>query len=296
VRIGQENTKKVRKHCRYNDLSYENSQTRQGKMKLGVIGCGNMGRAIVQGIIKNNILLPDSVFLNDAAAEKMDKLAGEIGAFSAGLDEILGNCDVILIAIKPQDSQDFMEKLRGKLDGQVLVSVMAGVNISGILGYVDRKVPVVRAMPNMAAFIGRSVTGISFSDSITDEHKEAIIGIFKSIGTVVEIEETQMDAVTALSGSGPAYLFYLAQAMIEAGVEMGISAEKAKQLVFGTIEGSGNFLMSSGSNPSELIDKVASKGGTTESALNVLNDKKVGVAIKEAILMAKDRSKEISGG
>ncbi|MFH1411123.1 MAG: pyrroline-5-carboxylate reductase [Candidatus Omnitrophota bacterium] len=263
-------------------------------MKLGVFGCGNMGGAIIRGLIDKGTLRKEQVLLNDKDPRKAQVLSRETGAEAMSIREITDKSDVLLLAVKPQDAGGLLEEIRSYLSGQTIVSVMAGVTAGSITEKIGKEVPVARAMPNMAAFIKRSVTGISFNDKVQD--KNAIMTIFESVGTVVEVNEDEMDAVTALSGSGPAYLFYLAEAMESAGKNMGMNAETVKKLVTETLTGAGELLAVSGADPQVMIDKVASKGGTTEAALKVFSDRGIRDAVKEAVLKAKERSEELSGG
>ncbi|MFH1837413.1 MAG: pyrroline-5-carboxylate reductase, partial [Candidatus Omnitrophota bacterium] len=230
-------------------------------MKVGIIGCGNMGSAIACGLIDKNILSAEEVLLSDKDREKVKKVTEITGSEGILSEELIKRCEIILLAVKPQDSVLLLEEIKKDIKDQVVISIMAGVKISDITNVIGREVPIVRAMPNMAAFIGQSVTGICFSAAVKD--KDKIKKLFESIGDVVEVEEPQMDAVTALSGSGPAYLFYLAKAMINAGTEMGMDKDKSEKLVIDTLAGAANLLKNMGVSPEELIKKVASKGGTT---------------------------------
>jgi len=266
------------------------------KLKVGIIGCGNMGCAITRGIAGKNGFTAGNIFVFDKDEEKATRLAEETGVIRKGLADLVNEADILVIAVKPHDFEALANEMAEDITTQTVVSIMAGVRIEVIDGKLGpEKVSVARAMPNIAASVGESVTCVAYNDGAIRIASE-IRGIFSGIGEVVEMEEALLDVVTALSGSGPAYLFYLARAMMEAGREMGLTAATAEKLVTQTLYGSAALLKQKGLSPENLIHKVASKGGTTEAALSVLDKKDVTGIIKSAIKKAKERSKELSGG
>ncbi len=263
-------------------------------LTVGIIGCGNMGRAIARGMVEKGILSGSAILLNDADEAKAAALAEETGGVQKELSALVRGSEFLVIAVKPQDFGALLKDISGDITGQTIVSVMAGIRISDITGGLGREVPVVRAMPNMAAFAGESMTCISCNSMVTAAGE--VKDIFSGIGRVMEVEERFMDAVTALSGSGPAYLFYLARAMIEAGMEAGLDGRASRELVAQTLYGSAALLRDAESSPAELIGKVASKGGTTEAALSVFDEGDLKGIVKRAIAKAKQRSEELSRG
>jgi pyrroline-5-carboxylate reductase len=265
-----------------------------GNFTVGIIGCGNMGSAIVKGMVAKKVLSGDSIFLYDKDIQKSETLAGETGCALGELSQMVRGSDLLIIAVKPQDSEALFREIASDIVDQTIVSVMAGVSIEVITGRLGKKVPVVRAMPNMAAVVSEGVTCIARNDLV--KRIEEVKSVFTGIGGVVEIEEKLMDAVTALSGSGPAYLFYLAGSMIEAAVDMGIDERKAEMLVKQTLYGASCLLQGSDETPEKLIKKVASKGGTTEAALGVFREDGLKEIIKTAIKKAGERSGELSKG
>ncbi len=264
-------------------------------LKIGIIGCGNMGSAILRGLLAKNIASAGSIAVNDKDTGKAESVAMSSGCRHAELSALVKNVDYLIIAVKPQNSEILLKKLSGLITGQTIISVMAGVKISTVTDLLGKEVPVARAMPNMAAVIGESMTCVSFND-LADE-KEEVKKIFSSIGRVVEVEEALMDAVTAVSGSGPAYLFYLADVMISAGEKAGLDPDVAKELVTQTLFGASSLLKNNMDiSAGEHIRAVASKGGTTEAALSIFEDNELKGIIKAAINRAKQRSEELSGG
>ncbi|MCK5450546.1 MAG: pyrroline-5-carboxylate reductase [Candidatus Omnitrophica bacterium] len=262
------------------------------KNMLGVIGCGNMGGAIVRGLILKGIILPETILLNDKEPEKSAKLSKETGCGTMDLAGIIAVSDKIVLAVKPQDSNALFEIIGSGLIDQTVISIMAGVKIKTIKKKVGKDVSVVRAMPNLGALIYESMTGIAFGDKEHD--REGVKKIFSGIGDVVEVDEASMDAVTAVSGSGPAYFFYLARSMIRAALDMGLDKDIAERLVRKTLFGASKFLVENPDDTDELIKKVASKGGTTEAALDVFDAKNLEKVIVNAIVRAKERSRELS--
>lgn len=263
-------------------------------LKVGIIGCGNMGGAIARGIAEKGITGAGSVLLYDKDASKAEALAEKTAFTHAELSRTVENSDILILAVKPQDFAGLSGEISGHVDSQTVVSVMAGVKIAAIEEGLGKELPVARTMPNLAALIGEGVTCISFNEAVTltGEIKE----IFSGVGKVLEIDEKFMDVVTAVSGNGPAYLFYLAEAMISAGREMGLDEGTARELVEQTLYGAARLMREEKSSPGELITKVASKGGATEAALSVFGEKGLNSIVKAAILRGKQRAEELSKG
>jgi pyrroline-5-carboxylate reductase len=264
------------------------------KINIGIIGCGNMAGAIVRGMVRKGIAGKGSILLNDKDISKANALAEETGCRREELHSVAQGSDVLLIAVKPQDSDVLLSEMSADIAGQTVISVMAGVRISQITAKLGKELPVARAMPNMAAFVGESITCVSYNSLV--QMREEVKAVFSSIGKVLEVEEGSLDAVTALSGSGPAYLFYLADAMMSAGEKVGLDKATTNELVVQTLYGAAAFMKDSENSPEELIKKVASKGGTTEAALKVFSEMNFKMAVEEAIARAKQRSEELSGG
>ena len=263
-------------------------------IKIGIIGCGNMGGAIARGMVRKKVASARAISLSDKDIRKADGLAREIGSHPASVESLVKISDIIIIAVKPQDFRGLAGLIKGKIAGRTVVSVMAGKRIKDIYGALGKDSQIVRAMPNMPAVIGEGVTCIAYRGRIKQLCK--VREIFESIGKVVELDESHLDAVTAVSGSGPAYLFYLADAMIEAGKSAGLGEKAARELVLHTLHGASALLKHSGMKPGDLVLKVASKRGTTEAALSVFRKEGVKHTVRRAILRAKKRSQELSSG
>ncbi len=267
------------------------------KNTVGIIGCGNMGGAIARGVVSRGAFSSDEVYVYDQDQVKAAKLASEIGCQPGDLSQMVRTSEILLIAVKPGDFKALVEVVSADIVDQTIASVMAGVKIQDIVSSLGKDVSVVRAMPNLAASLKQSVTCLTCNDKARKIGAvEKVREIFLSIGDVVDVEENEMDLVTAISGSGPAYLFSLAEAMLEAAVENGLEEDVARKIVSGTLSGSSLLLKGSSQSPSELVKRVASKGGTTEAALSVFAQKGFKNTVKNAILKAAGRSREMSGG
>jgi len=266
------------------------------KIKIGIIGCGNMGMAIVNGLVKNKVTPPGYILVNDKDNKKTDFITAKSKIKKSTINNLVKSSKYIILAVKPQDSGDLLREISSHVNkSQVILSIMAGVTIKRITKLLGKNMATCRAMPNMAALVGKSVTSVSFNSRVRD--KKTIIKIFGSIGTVFELDESKMDAVTALSGSGPAYIFYFTSALIDGGVKAGINRCTAENLAIDTVIGAAGILSKKRSvSIKDLIRKVASKGGTTEAAIKEFEDKKLKSIIGNAVLKAKSRSKELSKG
>jgi len=205
--------------------------------------------------------------------------------------------DVIIIAVKPQDIDGVLrsEICCGVSEKKLLVSVAAGVTTKYIEGIVGKSVPVIRAMPNMAARIGEAISSLSAGSSATREDMEVAREIFSTVGEVIEVDEKMVDAVTAVSGSGPAYFFYMAECLMDAAKKCGIDSETARKMAMKTFTGSAKLLEVSKEDPALLRKKVTSKRGTTEAALKIFEKRKFRQIVAEAVKAARTRSKELSG-
>ncbi len=254
-----------------------------------------MGSALIGGLAGKDPHISEKVRFFDSDPEKRRSVSGKFKVESAGSGSELAEwADVIVIAVKPADVKKVLLEIRGALAPlKLLVSVAAGVSVRTIEKTVDVNIPVVRAMPNTPAVIGLGMIVISAGKHAGEEHLKRAEALFSSAGEVIRIEEEMMDAATAVSGSGPAYLFYLAEAMEAAAAEAGFSRESAEKLVRRTLLGASAMLLKDGAPPFELISRVASPGGTTEAAISTLEAGAFAGLVKKAVNSARDKSREI---
>jgi pyrroline-5-carboxylate reductase len=254
---------------------------------LAVIGGGNMAKAIIDGAVAGGIL--DSGTIAVADPDEMSRLYFEkLGCRTFQSAEELPNSPYVLLSVKPQ----VFSSIAQHIHGEVVYSIMAGVTI----GQIEKTVGhtrIVRIMPNLPCSIGYGAAGLSMGVSTSQEDALLANQLFSAIGIVTEVQEGLMDAVTAVSGSGPAYLFLLAEAMVEGGVQSGLDRETADALVRQTLIGASALLLGDKRSAGELREAVTSKGGTTAAALQLMNERQVPKAITDAVVAARDRGREL---
>ncbi|MCG2793943.1 MAG: pyrroline-5-carboxylate reductase [Weeksellaceae bacterium] len=266
-------------------------------MKIAVLGAGNMGISFSRSFLKYELLKPKNLHLITRNENKKDKLKesfpdSEISTFEETKSL---NADLIIIAVKPQDFGFVAENLPFKIAEKSLVlSIMAGISIEKIQKFLDHKF-VVRAMPNSPALLGMGITGYTAAEGISFSELMNVERLLNSTGRAVYLEdESLLDGVTALSGSGPAYFYYIVDAMIKAGTEMGIDENLSKLFVKQTMLGAYHLINNSDKSLEELIKDVASKGGTTEAALETFDENGLKSILQKGILAAENRAKELN--
>jgi pyrroline-5-carboxylate reductase len=264
-------------------------------MKTAFIGGGNMGEAILAALIEKKLALAKDICVSDVNTERLQYLKNKYGVAVTGKnrDAVAGK-DVIVLAVKPQSLPEVLAGLKGSLKNNHLVlSIVAGVKIAKIgegLGHKN----IVRAMPNTPAQIGYGMTGWTATSEVTPEQKDSARAILGAMGKEIYFDdEKYLDMVTAVSGSGPAYVFLLAEALIEAAVKIGLPLEEAGGLVMQTLLGSARLLAQSGRPPAELRRNVTSRGGTTEAALKVFAAGDFAGLVEKAVKAAFDRAREL---
>ena len=261
--------------------------------RLAIVGAGMMGEALARGLVANG-WSPDDLVLADIRSERLDEIgtALEVDTTSDS-SEACREASGVLLAVKPQDAGEALRSVAGDIGADGLVSIVAGLATSSIEEHLGHGSSVVRAMPNTPARVGKGVTALATGSHATKATRNLAEAVFSSVGPVVWLDEAQLDAVTALSGSGPAYVFYLAEAMVDAGTALGLDADTASTLAFATIEGAGVMLRETGQAPATLRKQVTSPGGTTAAAIDVLESAKARELIADALRAARDRSKEL---
>lgn len=266
-------------------------------MKLAFLGAGNMAEALVKGILKSGLCPAASITVSDTAPARLDLFQSSFGVRATGSNrEAIREATVIVLAVKPQVMAAVCAELQGAVSPDVtVISIAAGTRIATIEQALGGNVRVVRVMPNTPALVGQGVSAVSGSFSARKQDVDVTMQLMKSVGIVVHVAEEQMDAVTALSGSGPAYVFYLMEAMLDAATQLGLAPDVAALLVGKTMEGAGALALGSATPPAELRTRVTSKGGTTAAAIAVMDEKSVKASLTAAVLAAHRRSRELSG-
>ena len=258
---------------------------------FGIIGCGNMGESILRGIIERKVFPFSQIFISDVKEERISYIKGEYGVNTLGNKELVKNVDIILLSVKPQEIEFLLNEISPFLNDKLIISIAAGVKIEKIEGILE-KAKVIRVMPNLCVRVKKGMSAFSTGRNVGKNDIQIAKEIFSSVGEVIEIKEEFMDAVTALSGSGPAYVFYFIEALIEAGEELGFSKDTAKLLSIKTLEGAIKLLGEE--DPISLRKKVTSKGGTTEAAIKFMEENNLKGIIKKSLIKASERSKELS--
>lgn len=265
--------------------------------KIGIIGLGNMGHAILRGLICSGTARKSGIIGYDCDASKCRAAKREFGiSIAASVTQLAGRSDVVLIAVKPQNTAPVFEKLSVSGGGKLFMSIAAGIKTGKIEKALGGGPRVIRVMPNTPALVGEGISAICKGRYATGPDVKIAHEIFSSVGETVLLNERYFDLVTAISGSGPAYFFYLKEALIEAAVRLGMDKTTAKRLVSKTAFGAARLLIETGHEPEVLRKRVTSKGGTTEQAIKVLDKAEFKKIVEDAIIAAVKRSRELSGG
>ena len=264
-------------------------------MKVLVIGAGNMGLIYAEGMSKSKLLKKRNIMVLDTSEEKLKELH-QISHFDAfeELKDCVPEADIIFIAVKPYHAEPLLKRIRALVkEEQILISIMAGTTIKMIQELTGLQ-KVVRAMPNLPAKIGKGLTSYVASPEVSRIELLTIESLLSTTGKSILVkDETFIDASTGISGSGPAYVFYFMQSMMEAALQMGFSENISKLLVSQTFTGAIELFNQNNLSPNSWMQKVASKGGTTRAALDSMEDNNVGELIKEAAFAAFERAVEL---
>ncbi len=275
---------------------------------VGFIGAGNMGEAFIGALIQSGRLPAAKISVADVDARRLDCLKQRYGVMVLGDNAALfQNCRMVVLAVKPQQMPAVLKDLSGRggyrlTERKLVLSIAAGFTIHKIEAILYppleaqsvRNLPIIRVMPNTPALVLSAVSGMSVNRFVTEEDAWAARTFLQAVGDVIEFEEEALDAVTALSGSGPAYVFYLVEAMTAAGIQMGLEPSAAASLAAATLRGAAKLLEASGEPPEELRRKVTSPGGTTAAAIDVFQKRGFKPIVVEAIAAARRRAQELS--
>jgi len=268
----------------------------QHARQTAIIGAGVMGETLLSGLVRAGRRV-DQLMVGEKRAERAQELVERYGVAVVSNREAARKADTVALVVKPQDMADVLEEIAPELrPGQLIVSLAAGITTGFIESRVPEGVAVVRVMPNTPALVDEGMAAISPGSHCDESHLEEAESLMGSTGRVLRIPERQQDAVTAISGSGPAYIFFVVESMIEAGVHLGLPRATATELVVQTLVGSAKMLRETGTHPVVLREQVTSPGGTTASALRELEIHKVRAAFLAAMEAARNRSRELAEG
>lgn len=265
-------------------------------MTVAIIGVGVMGETLLSGLIRAGTPVAE-LLVCEKRAERAAELTERYHVTVSDDMASVARADTVALVVKPQDMEDVLGELSAHLHpGQLVVSLAAGITTGFIEARIPDGVAVVRVMPNTPALVDEGMAAISGGTHSREEHLARAEEMLRATGRVIRVPEKQQDAVTAISGSGPAYLFFVVESMIEAGVHLGLPRTTATELVVQTVVGSAKLLRETGEHPTVLRERVTSPGGTTAAAIRQLEDHKVRAAFITAMEAARNRSQELASG
>jgi pyrroline-5-carboxylate reductase len=264
--------------------------------KVAILGAGKMGEALMSGLLRAGRAPGDLVF-TERHDERTKLLEEQYGVTGVSTADAVEQADTLLVAVKPQEISALLDDLASVISPRNLViSIAAGIPTAFLEKRLTEGTPVVRVMSNTPVFVDQAMSAISAGAHATEEHLERTEELLRPVGKVIRVPESQLDAVTALSGSGPAYFFFLVEAMIDAGILLGLPRAVAAELIVQTAVGSAQMLRDSGEHPVQLREAVTSPGGTTIAAIRELENHGVRAALLAALEAARDRSRELAEG
>ena len=264
-------------------------------MNIAILGGGRMGGALVRGMIAGGITTGDKITLSSSSAERAVQAASDLGVIAAATNaEAVKDASVVFLCVKPAKAVSVLEENSANLSGKLLISVVAGVKSADLLKAAGNNVRLIRSMPNTAVRLRRGITAIAPSATATAVDLETAEGLFSSVGSAVVVREEDLDIVTAVSGSGPAFALLMLEALMQGGIEGGLSEEQARIFASGALEAAAVLTAASGDSPLSLRAEITSPGGTTAAGLQVLEDSDFTTSVRGAVRAAKSRSVELS--
>lgn len=263
---------------------------------VAIFGAGVMGETLLSGLIRAGRPV-DQILVTERRPDKVEDLKAKYGVAVVSNIEAAAVADTLVFVVKPQDMGALCDEIAEHVrPGAMVVSLAAGITTAFLESHLPTGVPVVRVMPNTPALVDEGMAALSAGEHCDDAHLDEAEALLRAVGKVVRVPEKYQDAVTAISGSGPAYIFYIVEAMIEAGVVLGLPRATASELVIQTVYGAATMLRETGEHPSVLRENVSSPAGTTVAALRELDDHKVRAAFISALEAARNRSQQLASG
>jgi pyrroline-5-carboxylate reductase len=266
--------------------------------KVGFIGAGNMGEALIRGLVNANVVAPEAIWASDVRPERLKELDSQYGIQLAPDNlEIVRQADVVIMAVKPQIMAAVLREIAPALTKRkLMISLAAGVSTARIRALLGREVRLIRVMPNTPALVLEGVTAIAKAEGLEPDDLDVAGEIFSAVGRVVVLEEELLDAVTGLSGSGPAYVAVVIESLADGGVKMGLDRRTAMTLATQTVLGAAKLLLETGMHPGALKDMVSSPGGTSIAGISALEEGGIRTTFIKAVERATSRSKELGQG
>ena len=261
--------------------------------KIGWVGCGNMGGAILHGALESGVISKDDAIVYDIKEEMMDKAKGWGAALGESDADVCGKCDIVLLAVKPQQAKEALAQCGEALDGKALISIVAGVTVERLRGMISGNARILRVMPNTPAMVFEGAFALCADNDLASEEMAAAEELFRSIGVVEKVPETLIDAVCGLSGGGPAYVAMFIEAMADGGVACGLTRPMAMECAAQTLIGAARLMLETGRHPGALKDAVCSPGGATIQGVRALEAGGFRSAVMEAVIAAYEKSAEM---
>jgi pyrroline-5-carboxylate reductase len=262
-------------------------------MKLGFLGSGKMATALVQGVVHSGVISPDAILVSDAFPGVAEKLALASGAVEATNAELIRAADAVVLCVKPGDALDALCSIRAEATNKLIISIVAGLPIARLQEAAGASVRIVRVMPNTPALVGKGAAAYALGATATAADSTLTEKVLGGVGEVVRVKEELLDVVTGLSGSGPAYVYLVIEALSDAGVLMGLPRDLSLKLAAQTVAGSAEMVLQTGKHPAALRDEVTSPGGTTIAGLEALEAGAVRSAFLSAVRAATERAREL---
>ena len=266
------------------------------KKELGMIGIGKIGSSLLKRFICSNTIDPDKIIIYDIDIDKLNTYSKQYNVSKAtNITELVKNSNYVLVAVIPQVINNVLTEIKEVLsETQTLISIAAGVSLSHIKSYISKSIGLIRVMTNSPALIGEAATAIACNKDVNEGALKFTNKLFASVGIVVELDEIHLDAVTGLSGSGPAYIFIIIEALADGGVKMGLARDISVKLAAQTVLGSAKLLLKTNKHPGELKDMVATPGGTTITAIHELESAKLRATLIRAVEAATIKSRSLN--
>ena len=265
--------------------------------KVGFLGAGNMGEAMIKGLLQTGLVPAAAIAATDVRADRLQQVAKQYGVRAASSNvDLVGEADVVILAVKPQIMGAVLKEISGAVDrGKLLISIAAGVAVATLREGLGKPARLIRVMPNTPALVLEGVTAIARAEGLEAGDLEMAQELFGAVGRVVVLDEDALDAVTGLSGSGPAYVAIVIESLADGGVKMGLDRATAMILAAQTVLGSARLILETGAHPGQLKDMVASPGGTTIAGIAALEEGGVRRTFISAVERATQRSRELGG-
>ena len=267
----------------------------EGKMKIGFIGLGNMAQAMIGGIIKEGLAKPEEICGSAKTAATENAMRERFGIRVTGDNrKTAQEAELLFLAVKPQFFPEVIEQIRGlALEGKTVVSIAPGKSLSWLAEQFGKELAFVRAMPNTPALVGEGCTAVCFAPEVTQEQKAGVMAVLGSFGKAIEVPERLMDVVPGVSGSSPAWIFMLMEAMADGAVAEGMPRSQAYEFVAQAVLGSAKLMLETGKHPGELKDMVCSPAGSTIQAVRVLEEKNFRGAVMDAVIACVEKSRSL---